>query len=431
MKKTKYSESIKNSKIAAEDLSPANNSQTSNNSGEKELSHKTSPSYNKLNRLKKAEPYLLLTVLCLIFVPMSCEMGLRNMFRTMMFTAHDLLLNTVFYIMSICVLAGALSDLLAEFGVIHVMQRILQPLMKPIFNLPGAASLAAVMTFFSDNPAVLSLAKDKKFSRYFKKYQFVSLTNFGTSFGMGLIVITIMMGYGYMWEPILGFFSAICGGIISTRLMQRFCKPVLGEEMVLTEKEKAKFDEENIAKLNGDIPETERKGLFQRCLDCMLDGGKKGVEIGLAVIPGVLVISTAVMMITMQMPEGGYTGAAYEGVAWLPKIGKYIYWPVHIIFGFENPENIAFPLTALGAVGSAVALVPKLNVTSSDIAVFTGIGMCWSGFLSTHTAMLDNMGYRQLISKALTAHTIGGLCAGIIARYLYLLIMFLSLCFSK
>ena len=251
----------------------------------------------KVNAMKKLEPYIFLAVCLGIFIPMSCQMGLRNMFKTMMYTAHDLLLNTVFYIMAICVLAGALSDMLAEFGVISVMQRVLQPLMKPIFNLPGAASLAAVMTFFSDNPAVLSLAQDKKFSRYFKKYQFVSLTNFGTAFGMGLIVITIMMGYGYIWEPILGFGAAICGGLISTRLMQRFCRPVLGEEMVLSKEQIEEFDREQLNIMNGNVSEDKKIGLFQRVLNCMLDGGRKGVDIGLAIIPGVLVISTAVMMI--------------------------------------------------------------------------------------------------------------------------------------
>ena len=29
------------------------------------------------------------------------------------------------------------------------------------------------------------------------------------------------------------------------------------------------------------------------------------------------------------------------------------------------------------------------------------IGMCWSRFLSTHTAMLDSFGYRKLISKGI------------------------------
>ncbi len=45
--------------------------------------------------------------------------------------------------------------------------------------------------------------------------------------------------------------------------------------------------------------------------------------------------------------------------------------------------------------------------------------MCWSGFLSTHTAMLDSLGYRQLISKAIVAHTFGGLAAGIIAHWAF------------
>ena len=61
-------------------------------------------------------------------------------------------------------------------------------------------------------------------------------------------------------------------------------------------------------------------------------------------------------------------------------------------------------------------------IDGNVIAVFTAMGMCWSGFLSTHTAMLDSLGYRQLTSKAIVAHTIGGLCAGIAAHWLFVLI---------
>ena len=109
-------------------------------------------------------------------------MGMANMLNTVMKTAHDLLINTVFYLMSICVLMGALSRLFAEFGVVSILEKLLRPLMKPLFNLPGVASLGAVMTFLSDNPAIISLSKDKRFSNYFKKYQLISLTNFGTAF---------------------------------------------------------------------------------------------------------------------------------------------------------------------------------------------------------------------------------------------------------
>ena len=86
---------------------------------------------------------------------------------------------------------------------------------------------------------------------------------------------------------------------------------------------------------------------------------------------------------------------------------------------------IAFPMTALGAVGASLGLLPTFNtigiLDGNAIAVFTAIGMCWSGYLSTHTAMLDTLGFRKAIPKALSAHTVAGLCAGIIAHFLWLL----------
>ena len=48
--------------------------------------------------------------------------------------------------------------------------------------------------------------------------------------------------------------------------------------------------------------------------------------------------------------------------------------------------------------------------------------MCWSGFLSTHTAMLDSLGYRELTGKAIISHTIGGLVAAIVAHWTIMLI---------
>ena len=132
-----------------------------------------------------------------MFAYIGSVMGVPEMLNTIMNTSHDLLLNTCFYLMAICVITGAIGKIFMEFGVVSLLEKLLRPLMRPLFNLPGVASLGAVMTFLSDNPAIISLSKDKRFSGYFKKYQFISLTNFGTAFGMGLIVIVFMMGQGY------------------------------------------------------------------------------------------------------------------------------------------------------------------------------------------------------------------------------------------
>jgi hypothetical protein len=66
-------------------------------------------------------------------------------------------------------------------------------------------------------------------------------------------------------------------------------------------------------------------------------------------------------------------------------------------------------------------MVKTLMNTAHDLLINTafGMGMCWSGYLSTHTAMLDTLGDRNITSRALISHTVGGICAGIAAHYMY------------
>lgn len=361
-----------------------------------------------------------LVIIAAMFFGIGWKMGAAPMLNTIMHTAHDLLLNTVFYLMGICVITGAVGKLFVEFGVVDLLEKLLRPLMRPLFNMPGTASLGAVLTFLSDNPAIITLSRDKRFASHFKKYQFISLTNFGTAFGMGLIVIVFMIGQGYFVEPVIGLVGAFIGCMVSTRCMQHFVV-----------KAYPRYAEENAAEIDVDtIVEEEKqsddKTLFLRILNSLLDGGKSGVDVGIAIIPGVLIISTLVMILTFGPGEGGvYTGAAYEGIELLPWLANKIDWFFLYLFGFNDPHQIAFPITSLGAVGAALGLVPQFAashwIDGNAIAVFTAIGMCWSGFLSTHTAMLDSLGYRELTSKAIISHTIGGLCAAVAAHWIFVL----------
>ena len=45
--------------------------------------------------------------------------------------------------------------------------------------------------------------------------------------------------------------------------------------------------------------------------------------------------------------------------------------------------------------------------------------MCWSGYLSTHTSMMDSLHCKELIGKAIASHTLGGLFAGVAAHWIY------------
>lgn len=372
------------------------------------------------------ETFVFLVILIGGFYLIGHKMGVGMMFKTMMATAHDLLLQTVLLIMAMAVLAGAISGVMSEFGAIALINRIFAPMMKPVWGIPGASVTGAVATYLSDNPAIISFAKDKTFTQYFRKYQVPALCNLGTSFGMGLIVTTFMISQGqeFMVPAIIGNVGALIGSVVSVRLMLIQTKKYYGDSA------NDPYDETLTAEeLDGknEFRYIREGNLFQRTLDALLEGGRNGVDMGVSIIPGVLIVCTFVMMITFGPGEGGhYTGAAYEGVEFLPLVGQKLQFIFEPIFGFQSPEAIAFPITALGAVGAAISLVPNFIATGvalpNDIAVFTAMGMCWSGYLSTHIAMMDALDSRELAGKAILSHTIGGLAAGIAAHFIFMLI---------
>ncbi len=378
----------------------------------------------KQKKAVSLETFVVLVVIVGGLGVLGSVMGLGNMFNTIMNTAHDLLLNTCFFIMAISVVTGAIASIFAEFGVIDLLNKLISPLMRPIYGMPGAASLGIVTTFVSDNAAILTTAKNESFTKFFKEYQIPALCNLGTSFGMGLILCTYMLALpleGALTASLVGVLGACIGSVVSVRLMLRATKKYHN-----VSKEEAKADrsikgaqkmEEELKTVNGST--------LERVLNALLEGGKTGVDLGFAIVPGVLVICTFVMMLTFGAPETGFTGAAYEGVALLPKLGEFIQPVTNILFGFCDPSNIAFPITALGATGAAMGLVPTMIAEGAaglnEIAVFTAMGMCWSGYLSTHISMMDALDKRQFIKDALLSHTIGGLCAGVAAHYLCML----------
>lgn len=361
-----------------------------------------------------------------LFALCAVQMGVANMLNTMMNTAFKLLTDTVLYLTAICVIMGAIAALLSEFGFVSLANRVLQPLMGPIFGMPGASSLGVVTTFLSDNPAILSLANDGNFRRYFKKYQFPALTNLGTAFGMGLIVCTYMFGLSTdMGQPLgaavlVGLAGAVVGSLVSTRLMLVFTRKFYGSEA------EDSLAGENAAEVPKGMREIRDGGVGRRVITALLEGGHTGVEMGIAITPGVLVICTFVMMLINGQPDGGYTGAAFEGIKLLPDLASKIDFILKPLFGLSSPEAIGVPITALGAAGASLGitkgLVAAQKIGPCDIAVFTAMCMCWSGYLSTHTSMMDSLKCKPLIGKAILSHTIGGICAGVAAHWLFVLV---------
>ena len=97
--------------------------------------------YPNVKRVTDKEVFVFLVVFFAFFIYVGNVMGVANMFNTMMNTAYALLLETVFYIMAIAVLAGAISALFSEFGVISLLNKLLSGVIEFLYGLPGASAV--------------------------------------------------------------------------------------------------------------------------------------------------------------------------------------------------------------------------------------------------------------------------------------------------
>lgn len=104
----------------------------------------------KINNKKdfNVETFIFLIVFIGSIGYVSSIMGMGPMFKTILNTSYSVLIETVLYICAICVIMGAVAKLFEEFGVVSLSQWIINPIMKPIYNMPGVASLGIVTTFF-------------------------------------------------------------------------------------------------------------------------------------------------------------------------------------------------------------------------------------------------------------------------------------------
>ena len=103
-----------------------------------------------------------------LFCYIGAEMGVANMLNTIMKTGHDLLLNTVFYLMSICVITGAIGRLFVEFGVVKLLEKLLVYLYKRFKQI--------IDLFYN-----VILGFSKSLLKFFKKSHYSALNPFISS----------------------------------------------------------------------------------------------------------------------------------------------------------------------------------------------------------------------------------------------------------
>lgn len=83
------------------------------------------------------ENFIFIVLFVAFFALFAAKMGLGNTINTMINTAFVLLTDTVLYLTALCVIMGAISALFSEFGLVSLMNRMLNPFMRPVYGCRG------------------------------------------------------------------------------------------------------------------------------------------------------------------------------------------------------------------------------------------------------------------------------------------------------
>lgn len=370
------------------------------------------------------------------------RMGWSNMLTTMTATGYSLMANVVLSLLAVVVISGAWAALMQEFGIVYALEKTLGRVVGWVYGLPGKSLLGALLSFLSDTPVVAGLAADPEFVSPFRRYQLAGFIHFATSFGMGLVLVVFMMGIDYPKEYGMSLSQCACIGLLAsffasaltTRLqnwwLQRvdpslanFVRPSKMPDKPSQDGGRidAKKTESHIRKI--------KQSFFSRVLDSIIDGGKSGFALGLAIAPGIMVVSTIVFMVTFGAGADGYDGGAYQGVPLLPWAAGKVDFVFAWLFGLEHAELLSFPITALASVGASIGQLPQYvaqgMLDPNAACVLTAMGVAWSGFLPVYSSIMDSAGLRSQAGICMVVHFISGLLSGIAAHWLYIAYVFL------
>ncbi len=152
------------------------------------------------------------------------------------------------------------------------------------------------------------------------------------------------------------------------------------------------------------------------------------MDVGLAIIPGVITICTLVMMLTNGASAAELTpvplmkeSLSFHGLerSLNSSYHRFLDSQMHPESPFRSRHSV-LPVPQSDWYRTWQKPEPSSPI---DVAVFTAMCMCWSGYLSIHVAMMSSLKVNKLTGKAILSHTIGGLCAGVVANWIFKLVM--------
>lgn len=118
-----------------------------------------------------------------------------------------------------------ISEVLLGFGIVHFLGKLLDPLMKPLFRIPGSGGFVLAMGFASGYPVSAKLATKLREQRLVSRVEGERLVSFTTSSDPIFLIGAVSVGF--FGNPKLAGVLALThyGGALLIGLVMRFYRP--------------------------------------------------------------------------------------------------------------------------------------------------------------------------------------------------------------
>ncbi|WP_068783416.1 sporulation integral membrane protein YlbJ [Paenibacillus phocaensis] len=169
--------------------------------------------FKRLTTLLTLVAALLLTVLMAYYPEASWQAGVRGLAIW-----WDVLFPSLFPFFVI-------SEVMLGFGIVHFLGKLLDPLMKPVFRIPGSGGFVLAMGFASGYPVSAKLATQLREQRLVSRVEGERLVSFTTSSDPIFLIGAVSVGF--FGNPKLAGALALAhyGGSLLIGLAMRFYRP--------------------------------------------------------------------------------------------------------------------------------------------------------------------------------------------------------------
>lgn len=253
-------------------------------------------------------------------------------------TGGMLLFDLLSVLFSVFFFAGLLLPLLLNYGLLELFGAVFTKVMRPLFRLPGSASVGCATSWLGDGTiGVLLTSKQYEEGIFTKREAAIIGTTFSVvSITFSLVIIS-QVGLSHMFIPF--YLTVLLAGGIAAIIMPRI--PPLSrkpDEYYVENKDKQKeVIPEGYSSFSWGLAQaTERAGKNKGFKQFFIDGGRNVLDMWMGVAPVVMAMGTLALIIATYTPIFQWLGIPFIPILELLNIPEAHLASETILIGFAD-----------------------------------------------------------------------------------------------